>query len=275
MIIVLGGKGFIGKALCKELKKAGKEYLIADLPEYNITKQDHINYLLDNYKVSKIVYLSAISHIPQANKQPSKTVEINALGVMKLLETIRIRKQQGMLKQFIYMSSASVQNTLDAYGTSKLIGELLTTMFRAYGFNTTVVRTSSVYGPGDPFKRVVHKFVENAILGIPITIEGGEQKRVFTYLDDVVRGLMLTIDNPKAENKIINITGKEEVSIKQLALKIKKLVPNAEVTINPGRKLDKSKIKMENTGKLVGYEAEWTLDRGLEEVKEWIQQKRT
>jgi nucleoside-diphosphate-sugar epimerase len=101
-------------------------------------------------------------------------------------------------------------------------------------------------------------------------VEGGNQKRVFTYVDDLIRGLMLLIKQPKFAGKDYNITGNEEISIRGLALHVARIIPGTRLKITGTRRLDRSKVLMNNSGAEIGYYPQWTLDRGLKELKAWI-----
>lgn len=271
-LIVTGAKGFVGHHLCLALKKEGIEHKGIDVPEYNLNNGNHIKKLFEVYpNITGIIHLAAVSHTPLAKEYPLLTLETNIMATANLLE--KCLKKKGFEK-FIYLSSSSVYKPNHIYNVSKLSAELITNVYNLqYKLPACVVRTANVYGAGDSYKRVVHSFVEKAITGKPIIIEGtGEQKRVFTHVSDLVEGLIKVIKSKDVIGKTINITGEKEYSVKELAEIVKEFIPSTQIVYTEGRTAEVDKEKMDITeARKLGYEPQYSLKKGIGELVLWIQ----
>ena len=162
------------------------------------------------------------------------------------------------------------------YGEAKLTGERMVKLFsKRDGLNYNIVRPSGVYGPGDMPDRVVSKFFQKAMNNEDITLHNGANKVDFTYRRDAARGIILAALSPVA-NVSFNITAGKATSLRTLAEKIVKItnsksdiqdIGNHELYPMRGT-LDISRAK-----DLIGYEPEFTLDQGLKNYYDWLQNK--
>lgn len=263
MIIITGGRGFVGNALGLYLREKDVSFRLVDLPEYDITKPANVKFIFNNFKPTRILHLAAISDVPTAIKNPIKTINVNVLGTLNLLEECLKHN----IKQFVYMSSASVMSPVNIYASSKLAAELFTLNYQDYGIPISVVRTSNVYGKNDPQKRVVTRFIEKALKKEPMVLEGdGSAIRCFTYIDDLCDGLYKVLTNPKAIGKTINITGEKEYTVKQLAEIILSYVPG-QIVYKEGRKNESSQGLLDTKeARNIGYIPQWGLEKGVEEM---------
>ena len=269
-VIITGSRGFIGKNLCLRLKKEGIEYKSIDLPMYNICDDKSVEFIFKNFDTTNIVHLAAISHVPSTRVYPYTTVKVNVMGLVNMLQYCRFNK----VERFIYLSSPAALSPVNVYGTTKLAAELLCRAYwRDYHVNTTTLRVASVYGKGDKHKRVVDKFVERAVKGEPLTIEGdGSTQREFTYVEDAVEGIVCAL---KTENEIagktFNVTGGRLYSMKELVETIKKELPKTKVVYKEGRKVERKTVKLdlEESKKVLGYEPKWSLEAGIKEMIQW------
>lgn len=202
-ILVTGGAGFIGTNLIKRLLKEGHN--VTSYDNYEIgTVDNHVegaNYLnirLDRYpineaeKFDKIFHLAALSRIQPSINQPLATFQTNSLGTAKVLEQARLR-----WSKVIYAGSSSRwHDTYESpYAASKFVGEeICKTYKKVYGLNVEIARFYNVYGPYQPqggdWAPVIGIWRNQIEKGEPVTIVGdGEQRRDFTYVDDIVEGL--------------------------------------------------------------------------------------
>ena len=305
MILVTGGAGFIGSHVVQGLMEDGEDVVIYDNlrqgevellkelrfpnsePEIvlgDITDFAHLFQTLKQYEVEKIIHTAAISFIPTAVKNPSLTFNVNTVGTFNLLEAGRILD----LKKFVYISSASTYGDFqyepvderhpleakDIYGATKAAADRIAmSYYRTYRMPVTVIRTTSVYGPGDLEKRVVRDFIEKAILGIPLDLHGGgEQRRDFTYVKDVTKALILALNSRNASGEAFNISGGKDYSIRELAMIIKEFIPDAELVVTEARKIDKKmgRLDISKARKLLSYEPEYDLREGVRETIKWF-----
>jgi len=266
MICVTGGRGFIGKKLCERLKRDGHEYRILDRPEYDIKDLKSLEFMFVNHTVDTVVHLAAISHVPHANIFPRACVETNINGTVNMLTMAK----QYKVKKFIYVSSSSVTKPKNVYAVSKLSAEMLTSAYhRLYNLPTTIVRTASVYGPGDRHRRVVNTFVDKALAKQPIEVEGdGKQLRQFTYIDDLIDGLVCVILAKKTEGKEYNIAGEKLYTLNDLAKVVEKLTKYTVIKHKKGRKVSTTRHLLDVTND-IGYTPKYDLEKGVKEVIKW------
>ena len=305
MIMVTGGAGFIGSHVVQKLIEHGDDVIIYDNlrqgdidllkklrfpnsePEIvlgDITDFAHVFQTIKRYNVKKIIHTAAISFIPTAVEKPSLTFNVNVVGTFNLLEAGRILD----LEKFVYISSASTYGDFqyepvderhpleakDIYGATKAAADRIAmSYYRTYGMPVTVIRTTSVYGPGDLERRVVRDFIERALLGKPLDLHGGgEQRRDFTYVKDVAKALILALNSEKANGEAFNISGGKDYSIKELAMIVKEFIPDAEIIVTEARRIDKKmgRLDISKALKILGYKPEYDLRVGVKETIEWF-----
>jgi nucleoside-diphosphate-sugar epimerase len=157
----------------------------------------------------------------------------------------------------------------DPYGGFKLAGEVIVETFsRAQGLPYAIVRPSAVYGPTDMNDRIVQRFVECALWNRPLTIVDPDRTYLdFSYVKDVAQGMNKVLLSP-VRNETFNITAGEGRTLTELNELLRERYPDMPVEVStktedfrPKRgALDVSKART-----LVGYEPQYTLERGVEE----------
>ena len=248
--LVTGGCGFIGSHIVDELvKRNHKVVVIDDLSakeneefyfnneaqyyKYDITKDESSTLFKD---IDNVFHLAARSRIQPTIDSPGQCFEVNTVGTQRVLEWSRLNG----VKNFVYSSTSSLyghQNQipfnpnmptdcLNPYSMSKWMGEQICKLYsQLYNFNSTTLRYFNVYGPREPIKGqyapVIGLFKRQSAEGKSMTIVGdGEQRRDFTYIDDIVEANMKAIAmdpfNIKG-NKIYNVGTGKNYSIKEVA----------------------------------------------------------
>ena len=172
-----------------------------------------------------------------------------------------------------------------AYACSKLIDEFLALAYwKERKLPVIIVRLFNTVGPRQTgqYGMVIPNFVRQALAGKPITVFGdGEQSRSFTYVGDVVRAMVALIDEPRAVGHVFNIGNGQEISIADLAAKVKAMTGSSSDIVRipydqayeagfedmPRRVPDIAKIKA-----LVGYTPTVELDEILTRVIEYFRQ---
>lgn len=316
-ILVTGGAGFLGSNLTGRLLDAGHEVLnidnlsmgrIENIEEY----QSNTNYefveadvtehtVLDDLpgRIDCIVHLAAFK-IPRYGKALD-TLQINYRGTENVLELARRLECKCVLAStsdvygrnpelpFSEEHSDSVIGSSKAprwaYAVSKLFDEHLAFAYQdTYGFPVTLLRFFGSYGPrqhltwwGGPQS----VFIDAVLRDQVIPIHGdGSQTRSFTYVSDTVEGIYQSIVRSEADGEVINIGATSEITILELANKIKKLsetpgelkiefVPYESFT---GKKYEDVMRRVPDTSlckELLGVEAKVGLDEGLAKTIEW------
>ncbi|PKP22328.1 MAG: hypothetical protein CVU05_04460 [Bacteroidetes bacterium HGW-Bacteroidetes-21] len=192
------------------------------------------------------------------------------------------------VKQFVYISSSMVYgsfpkdeqgniippaedfpcNPIDIYGSFKLCGEnILKAYHERKKLAYTIIRPSAVYGFTDCNFRVTELFAANALLGKPLLLDNGGQHLLdFTYIDDVVHGLTLTIDNEAAINHTFNISRGESRSIKDLAETLSSIVPATTIELSEAKPFrpNRGAMNVDKAKKMLGYNPQFDLTKGIE-----------
>jgi UDP-glucose 4-epimerase len=165
------------------------------------------------------------------------------------------------------------------YAVSKLAGEHMAHAYHAeLGLPTVSVRPFNVYGPGQIGGGAIRAFIEAALDGRDLTIHGdGSQIRAWTYVDDMVEGLLLALEHPSAVGESFNIgNARSAVTIYDLATRIKRLTGcPGEIVFQPLHYTD-VELRIPNVEKarqLLGFEARVELDEGLEKTIAWYREK--
>jgi len=237
-------------------------------------RQDNIN---------KVIHVGALSFIPDTQENPYKAFEVNFKGTLNILEAAR----KSDLDRIVHVSTSSVYgeiqyvpmdenhplNPKGIYGASKLAAEKAVESYaESYGLKTTIIRPTNVYGPGDLYNRVIKIFIENALLGKPLSLQGGGlQRRDFTYVEDTVRGIVLALNNERAVGETFNISYGEDHSIKEVAEIIGEIVPGTKVEGTQGRKVDVQKRRLDTSKaqKTLSYTPRFNLRSGIKEYIKW------
>ena len=248
--------------------------------------------------LDRLVCLKAFSHNPDivihlATYPRAKIVDSDPiLGIPKVINTttnLLWHSEKFSVKKFVYVSSSMVYGDFadgtkedastkpkNIYGEAKLTGERMVKLFsKRDGLNYAIVRPSGVYGPGDMPDRVVSKFFDKAMNDQTISLHNGDNKVDFTYRQDAAKGIILAALSSVA-NVSFNITAGNATSLSTLADKIIKITGSKSEVEDIGNHslyplrgtLDISRAK-----DLLGYEPQFTLDKGLESYYDWLQNK--
>lgn len=221
-----------------------KDVMIANADCRNLTE---LTQIFDEFKPTKAVHLAAISSAVTANKKPNLAydIQINSLRNLILL----CQMENSSCRHVCFMSSSTVYGDFDAesvdetvrpkpkgvYANGKYIGErMVREAYELYGVDYTIIRPSALYGTRCISGRVSQKFVENALNGIPLRLEGGGAGRLdFTHIDDLVEGIARSLALPGGINRTFNITYGNSRTIADLADIIKNIIPNVELIEAP------------------------------------------
>lgn len=314
-ILVTGGAGFIGSHLIKALFRDNpgikiscidnfdrfysveiKQLNIRDFkgnPDFHFLKTDisvttsEILSDLINDPVDAIVHIAAKAGVRPSIQNPLAYQQTNVIGTQHLLDFAREKK----VKQFVFASSSSVYGINDhfpwkedekllpisPYAMTKQAGEMLGHVYsQLFGIRFIALRFFTVYGPSQRPDLAIHKFMKAILKGEPITMYGdGSTSRDYTYVDDIVQGIMAAIQYDKTEFEIINLGNNYSVPLNDLIALIEKTTgKKANIEQLPEQPGDVSKTfaDISKAKKLLGYNPGTKLDDGLKKFYNWFLQ---
>ncbi|HET7217363.1 MAG TPA: GDP-mannose 4,6-dehydratase [Vicinamibacterales bacterium] len=311
-VLITGGAGFVGSHLAEALLERGDDvYALDNLSTGSIENIIHLkahprfHYTIDSVTnepvlaelvdlCDVVVHLAAAVGVKLIVEAPVHTIETNVHGTEVVLKHASKKKKLVLIASTseVYGKSVNVPFHEDAdlvlgpsdkhrwaYACSKLIDEFLALAYwKERKLPIIIVRLFNTVGPRQTgqYGMVIPTFVQQALAGRPITVFGdGTQSRSFTYVGDVVRAMVALIDEPRAVGQVFNIGNGNEISINQLAERIKALTGSASAIVRipydeayeagfedmPRRVPDIAKVRS-----LVGYAPTVELDEILTRV---------
>ena len=311
-ILITGGAGFIGSHVSERLLEQGHEVFIIDnlwtgklsnLDKIQTNKRMHlvVDTILNEsvmneliFKVDHIYHLAAAVGVRNIMDHPVETIDTNVKGTETLLRLANRFKKKVLIASTSEIYGKHVEHTLSeddnrvmgsvkkrrwAYACSKTLDEFQAMAYYdekklpvviARLFNTVGPRQTGQYG------MVLPNFVQCALLGKPITVFGdGTQARSFCHVRDVVNALTKLMSESKAEGDIFNVGNDYEVSINELAQKVKELTGSHSViehipyekAYGPGfEDMERRCPNIEKIGELIGFDPENNLDTIIQDV---------
>ncbi len=313
--LVTGAAGFIAARVAELLLQAGhtvtgvdnlndaydvriKEHRLAFLqtmPGFkfmhgDIAKRELIEQLSESgMPYDAVINLAARAGVRASQLDPWVYLDTNMTGTLNLLELCR----QSEIPKFILASTSSIygntnqlptpetadsDHPLQPYAATKKGAEAMAHAYHyLYDIDVSVVRYFTVYGPAGRPDMVMFRFAQWISEGQPVRINGsGEQSRGFTYIDDIARGTILALKPLGYE--IINLGGHETISINALLHMFEeKIGRKADVVYQPFHPADSmaNHANVEKAGRLLGWEAQVSLDAGVTRLIEWYNRERS
>ena len=317
-VLVTGGAGFIGSHLSERLLERGDEVWVIDNLSTGrleniekIVQNPHFHLTVDTImhknvmdglvqKVDQIYHLAAAVGVRLIMDKPIETIETNVKGTEVVLEVANRYKKKVLLASTSEIYGNHVQHTLSeednrimgsvrkrrwAYACSKTLDEFLALAYHlekklpvviARIFNTVGPRQTGQYG------MVIPNFVQAALLGKPIRVHGnGEQSRSFNHVTDTISALVGIMDEPKAVGDVFNVGNGEEITISDLAKKVKEMTKSSSpieyVSYEEayGEGFEDMQRRTPNISKiqsLIGYKPSMTLEEILQSVIDYFKQ---
>lgn len=251
---------------------------ITDARDYHLLSRT-----LADIKPDVVVQLAAIAHANRSNKDPFSTFDHSFRTLENALDFCRGAE----LSRFVYFSSSMVYGNFEGdavledrrceplgiYGALKYSGERLVIAYnQVFGLPYTIVRPSALYGERCVSRRVGQAFIENALRSMPLTVNGdGTDGLDFTYIRDLVQGLVLCIAHPNAHNQTFNMTYGDARTLNQMVDIMREEFPGIEIRYNPRDSLmpERGTLSVEKARSLLGYSPDYPLDRGFREYIGW------
>ncbi len=241
-----------------------------------------------------VIHQAAIPSVPRSVDKPIESNRANIDGVLNMLVAAR----DAGAKRLVFAGSSSVYgdtavlpkvetmapNPLSPYALQKLMGEMYGQMFtRLYGFEAVTTRYFNVFGPrqdpGSPYSGVISLFIKALVDGTrPVIYGDGEQTRDFTFVSNVVDGVILAAETPGVGGEVFNVATNGRISLNQLLATLKKIFnSDVEPIYKEGRKGDvrDSQADITKAERLLGYKPTVGLEEGLRRTVEWYKSDAT
>src|SRR5688572_2965317 len=303
LYLVTGGAGFIGSHLTEELIRRGEQVRVVDSlitgHRENLAHLTGIDFLegdLSDLAIAKravegvdyVLHQAAIPSVPRSVEDPITSNRANIDATLNVLVAARDAK----VKRVVYAASSSAYgNTptlpkqedmpphpLSPYALQKLVGEQYMQLFTTlYGLETVSIRYFNVFGPrqdpSSPYSGVISVFAKALLDNTAPTIHGdGEQTRDFTYVANVVDGVLRAVKAPAASGRAVNVATGTRISLNQLFASMRELVGSrVDVAYGPPRNGDVkdslADITLART--LLGYEPLVSFEAGLKKTLDW------
>lgn len=254
------------------------------IPLYVQDARDYhaLSKLINNIKPEIIIHLAAVSHAVRSNKDPFTTFDHSLRTLENALDAAK-----NNIKHFIFFSSSMVYGNfkkkevteetvcepLGIYGSLKFAAEKIIIAYnQVFNLPYTIIRPSALYGERCISRRVGQIFIENALSGKNIVIDGdGNEKLDFTYIEDLTDGILKILKSKSSKNKIFNITFGKGRKINDLIKILKKYFPNLSVSYQKRNKLmpKRGTLNMQKAKKLLKFKPKWNLENGYSRYIEW------
>jgi nucleoside-diphosphate-sugar epimerase len=301
--LVTGGAGFIGSHLVEELVRRGERVRVVD--NLSTGKRQNIAHLtsvefvegeLADLEVARravdgmdyVLHQAAIPSVPRSVQDPITSNRANIDATLNVLVAAR----DARVRRLVYAGSSSAYGDtptlpkietmatapLSPYALQKLVGEQYCQMFtHLYALETVTIRYFNVFGPrqdpSSPYSGVISLFISALCEGRQPTIYGdGEHTRDFTYVANVVDGVLRACTAPGASGEIVNVATGGRISLNTLFTTIRDLVAvRVEPVYAPPRPGDvkDSQADISKARRILGYEPMVSFEEGLARTVAW------
>ena len=308
-ILITGAAGFIGSHLFETLIQEDNYIIELDnFNDYYPGKEEHFKEITKNYEVSKdyslirgnlldnsiyskincdidvIFHLAAQAGVRYSIDHAAEVTNNNIVSAVNVFQY----SIQNDVNKVIYASSSSVygnplytpldedhpKNPISPYAVSKLCGEIYADLyFREYNLPVTSLRFYTVYGPWGRPDMAIRKFFNLILQDKEITIYGdGEQLRDFTYISDIVNGLILAAEKKEANGNVFNLGCSNPIKVNELVDKMLSIAGKSKKIRYIEKQIGDVEVTHSNTEKakrILNYYPKVEIDEGLKKTFDW------
>lgn len=307
-VLVTGAAGFIGSHLVEALLARGESVRVADdfstgrrenLPDASrleVVEGDLADAEVARRAVRGIDYVlhqAAVPSVPRSVEDPVGSHRANVDATLQVLVAAR----DAGVRRLVFAGSSSAYGDSQVlpkredmrpapkspYALQKLVAEQYCQLFTSlYGFETVVTRYFNVFGPrqapGSPYSGVIARFTDALLDGAAPTVHGdGGQTRDFTYVGDVVTGVLRCCDAPNVAGEVINVAGGGRISLLEVIRALQAITGrDLEPTFDEPRAGDirDSQADIFKARKLLGFEPAVPFHDGLRRTVDWYRAQR-
>ncbi len=308
-VMVTGSAGFIGFHVARALLEKGENVIGLDnindyyspelklarngiLQEYDgytfyrkdLCEYDALKNIFDEHEIRRMCHLAAQAGVRYSIEDPHAYQRSNLEGFTNILELCRHNEVENL----VYASSSSVYGgcteipftesynitrPISFYAATKVANEVMANSYNhLYGIKCSGLRFFTVYGPWGRPDMAMYLFTENMIKGKPIDVfNHGKMERDFTYIDDIVDGVLGALDKPM-DNEIFNLGNHTPVNLMDVIDKLEELLGvKASMNMLPMQPGDVKRTfaDIEKARKMLGFEPKTSIDEGMKMFVEW------
>nr|MDO8044214.1 NAD-dependent epimerase/dehydratase family protein [Candidatus Baldrarchaeota archaeon] len=291
VVLVTGGSGFIGSHLVDKLHEKDYDVRVFDLVKPHrddvewfkgdLTNKDDVFKAFRD--VEYVFHLGAIADVNVALSKPELCVHVNEIGTLNVLQAATAFEVERVLLASTTWVYGRIEGVVTEetplpppdhlYTATKIAQEyLLISWNKHYALPYTILRYGIPYGPRMRSNMAIAIFVRKAMRKEPITIFGdGKQGRCFIYVEDLAEGNVVALNN-NAKNQIINLAGREFVTINQVIKELRNIFGDVPVKHEPPRPGDfkGTVVSIEKARKLLGWEPNTSFREGLRKYVEYV-----
>lgn len=258
-----------------------------EIPLVEADSRDYhrLSVVMARFDPEVVIQLAAVAHAGKSNKDPYSTFDHSLRTLENALDASRSPRLN--VQHFVYFSSSMVYGNfiegtvteetpcepLGIYGALKYAGEKMVIAYnQVFGLSYTIVRPSALYGERCVSRRVGQIFIENALQGLEISINGdGSERLDFTYIGDLVSGIVCVLEHENARNQTFNLTYGQSRSTAEMAEILRQHFPEAKIKYLPKDRLTPSRgtLSVDKARRLIGYEPKCPLEKGFVDYIGW------
>jgi UDP-glucuronate 4-epimerase len=241
-------------------------------------------------EITHVLHLAAQAGVRYSMIDPYAYVSANVMGQVVMLELCRQLKRlvhftyassssvYGLNRELPFAETARVDMPSSLYAATKRAGELISHAYtHLYGVPQTGLRFFTVYGPWGRPDMAYFGFAESILLGRPITLyEGGRLKRDFTYIDDIIAGVLGALDRPPAAGagpRLLNIGNHRSETVTRLVELLEQALGRRAVVQHvprPAADVEETWADVDAIGALTGYAPSTPLELGIPKFARWF-----
>ena len=316
--LVTGGAGFIGSSLTERLLKEGNKVVVIDnfcdfydpkIKENNIKeflnndrfklyradirdKESLRTIFLEN-NIDVVVHLAAMAGVRPSIENPLLYQEVNIIGTQNILEEMK----NNNISNLVMASSSSVYGNckevpfdekmvvdfaISPYAATKKSNEVMTHVYhKLFGFNVIMLRFFTVYGPKQRPDLAINKFTRLMLEEQEIPMFGdGTTSRDYTYIDDIVDGIMKSCDYVENNNdvyEILNLGNSSPISLREMIETIGEVVgskPKIKQLPMQAGDVERTYANISKANRLIGYEPKTTFEEGINNFVKWYKENK-
>ena len=311
--LVTGGAGFIGSHLVDALLESGDQVICLDnfndyynplnkranvkhqlahprytLIEGDIRQRELVERIFSEHQPTRVAHLAAMAGVRYSIERASLYVDVNVQGTVNLLDAARMTE----LDNFVFASTSSIYGATDEipfietqstdlplapYPATKKAGEVMGYAYHnMFGLSFTALRFFTVYGPRVRPDMMAFMVMDRILKRESITLyDNGEMHRDWTFVDDIITGVVAALDNPLGY-EILNIGRGEPVYLRDFVEIIEELVGEDAIIVSQPAPASEPPITYANTEKahrLLGYQPYTSIRDGLKATWEWFRER--